>query len=183
MKRIAVLIVFLLLATGTVAAADRALVAIGLSYMLPSDPGYREIYGSRVFYPEAWAGVRVLKGFHIFGGYGWFTKNGTTPELGLEAKSTQQLVWAGFGYIGSAAETVLFKLEAGPAYIGYKEESMGLTVSGSQLGFRAGLGLLFLGETVFTGLDLGFVGASDTVDDVKIKLGGFKATVSVGARF
>lgn len=182
MRRTAALIVFLLLAAVTAPAADRVLVAAGLSYMLPADAGYKEIYGSRVFYPEAWAGVRVFRGFHLLAGYGWFTKNGTTPELGLEARSTQRLLWAGLGYVGSAARTVLFKFEAGPATIGYKEESMDVAVSGSRLGFRAGFGLIFLGQTVFTGLDLGYIGASDTVEDVKIKLGGFKATVSIGAR-
>ena len=182
MKRSAALVVFLLLAAGAVPAADRVLVAVGLSYMLPSDAGYREIYGSRVFFPEAWAGVRVFRGFHLLGGFGWFTKSGTTPELGLEAKSTQRLLWTGLGYVGTVARTVRFKVEAGPASIGYKEEAMDLVVSGSRLGFRAGFGLLFLGQTVFTGLDLGYIGASDTVEDVRIKLGGFKATISIGAR-
>jgi len=182
MKRGAAVIVFLLLAAGAAAAADRVLIAAGLSYMLPADSGYKEVYGSTIFYPEAWAGFRVFQGFHFLGGYGWMTKSGTTPELGLEAKSTQSFLWAGLGYVGTAARTVLFKLEAGPASVGYKEESMGLTVSGSRIGFRAGFGLIFLGQTVFTSFDLGYIGASATVEDVEIKLGGFKATVSIGAR-
>ena len=183
MRKRAALVVFLLLAAGTAAAADRVLIAAGVSYMQPADSGYREVYGSRVFYPEAWAGVRLFRGFHLLAGYGWFTKNGTTPELELPAKSTQRLLWAGLGYLGTVARTVLFKVEAGPASIGYKEKAMDLVVSGSALGFRAGFGLIFLGNIVFTGLDLGYTGASDTVEDVKIKLGGFKASVSVGARF
>ena len=183
MRKHAALFVILLLAAGSAAAADRVLVAAGMSYLLPADPGYKEIYGARAFYPEAWAGVRVFHGVHVMGGFGWLRKNGTTPELGLPAKSTQTFLWAGLGYIGAVHRSILFKVEAGPASIGYKEEALDLAVSGSGLGFRGGFGLIFLGETVFTALDIGYIGASDTFEDVRIKLGGFKATLSVGARF
>jgi hypothetical protein len=77
---------------------------------------------------------------------------------------------------------VQFKFEVGAAGIGYREEAMGLVVSGSRLGIRAGAGLLFLSRTLFTGLDLGYLGASATVEDVPIKLGGFRASVCVGVR-
>jgi hypothetical protein len=101
----------------------------------------------------------------------------------LPAKSTQTFLWAGLGYVGEVNRSILFKVEAGPARIGYKEEALDLDVSGSAIGFRGGFGLIFLGQTVFTALDLGYIGASDTFEDVRIKLGGFKATLSVGARF
>jgi hypothetical protein len=182
MKKSAALIILSLLAAGTAAASDRLLVAAGVSYLLPADSGFKDVYGSRVFYPEAWAGVRVFRGVHVLGGFGWFTKKGTTPELELPAKSTQRLLWAGLGYVGEVNRSILFKVEAGPARIGYKEEALDLSVSGSALGFRAGFGLIFLGEAVFTALDIGYIGASDTVGDVPIKLGGFKATLSVGVR-
>ncbi len=182
MRRVAVLIALCLFSAAAAPAADRLMLAIGVSYLQPSDSGYREIYGDKVFAPEAWAGLRVYKGLHAFAGYGWFTKNGATPELGLEAKSTQRYFWAGFGYVGRVADMVRFKLEAGAASIGYREEAMELTVSGSRLGIRAGAGLLFLSRTLFTGLDLGYLGASDNVDGVPIKLGGFKASLCVGVR-
>lgn len=182
MRRFAVIIVFLLLAAGTVSAADRLMLAVGVSYLQPADSGYREIYGDKVFAPEAWAGVNIYRGLHAFVGYGWFEKNGTTPDLGLEAKSTQRYFWAGLGYVGRVADMVRLKFEAGAVSIGYREEAMGLIVSGSRLGIRAGAGLLFLSRTLFTGLDLGYLGASATVEDVPIKLGGFKASVCVGVR-
>lgn len=183
MRKHAALVVLLFLAAGASAAADRVLVAAGVSYLLPADPGYKEIYGARAFYPEAWAGVRVIHGVHVMGGFGWLRKNGTTPELELPAKSTQTLLWGGLGYVGEVNRSILFKVEAGPARIGYKEEALDLVVSGSGIGFHGGFGLIFLGQTVFTALDLGYIGASDTYEDVRIKLGGFKATLSVGARF
>ncbi len=182
MKRIVILIALGLFLAAAAPAADRLMVAAGLNYMQPSDSGYRAIYGDHVFYPEAWAGVRVFRGLHVFAGCGWLTKNGLTPDLELEAKSTQRFFWAGLGYVGRVADMVQFKFEAGAAGIGYREEAMGLIVSGSRLGIRAGAGLLFLSRTLFTGLDLGYLGASATVEDVPIKLGGFKASVCVGVR-
>jgi hypothetical protein len=182
MKRVAIVIALGLFLAAAAPAADRLMIAAGVSYLQPADSSYRAIYGDHVFYPEAWAGVRVFRGLHVFAGYGWLTKNGLTPDLELEAKSTQRFLWAGIGYVGTVAQMVRFKFEAGAASIGYREEAMGLIVSGSRLGVRAGAGLLFLSRTLFTGLDLGYLGASDTVEDVKIKLGGFKASVCVGVR-
>jgi len=182
MKRIAILIALGFFLAPAAPAADRLMVAAGLNYMQPSDSGYRAIYGDHVFYPEAWAGVRVFRGLHVFAGCGWLTKNGLTPDLELEAKSTQRYFWAGLGYVGRVADMVRFKFEAEAASIGYREEAMGLIVSGSRLGIRAGAGLLFLSRTLFTGLDLGYLGASAAVEDVPIKLGGFKASVCVGVR-
>ena len=182
MKRVAIIIVLGLFLAAAAPAADRWMVAVGVNYLQPADSGYRETYGDKIFAPEAWAGVGISRGLHAFAGYGWFTKNGTTPELGLEAKSTQRYFWAGLGYVGRVADMVRFKLEAGAASIGYREEAMELTVSGSRLGIRAGAGLLFLSRTLFTGLDLGYLGASDNVEGVPIKLGGFKASLCVGVR-
>jgi hypothetical protein len=182
MRRVAVVIALWLFSAAAAPAADRLMLAIGVSYLQPSDSGYREIYGDKVFAPEAWAGVSVYRGLHAFVGYGWFEKKGTTPDLELEAKSTQRYFWAGLGYVGKVADLVRFKFEAGAAGIGYREEAMGLTISGSRLGLRVGAGLLFLSRTLFTGLDLGYLGASDNVDGVPIKLGGFKASLCVGVR-
>jgi hypothetical protein len=182
MKRVALIIALGLFLAAAAPAADRLMLAAGLNYMQPADSGYREIYSYKVFYPEAWAGVQVFRGLHVFAGYGWLTKNGLTRDLEQEAKSTQRFIWAGVGYLGTVSRMVRFKIEAGAASIGYREEAMGLTVSGSRLGIRAGGGLLFLFRTLFTGLDMGYVGASATVEDVRIKLGGFKASVCVGVR-
>ena len=182
MKRAVLAVLAGLVLVAAAPAADRFLIAAAGSYLRPSDPGFREIYGAGVFAPGAWAGVRVVKGLHAFAGYEWSTKHGTTPELGLEAKSTQRAIWAGLGYVVRVADLVQFKVEAGGASIGYTEEAMELTISGSALGFRAGAGFLFLSRVLFTEFSLGYLGASDTVEDVPIKLGGFKATLCVGVR-
>lgn len=182
MKKPAAFIMIMLAAAAAAPAADRVMISIGISRLQPADPGFREIYGGRVFHPEASVGARVAGSLFLTAGGGWFTKTGETPDLGLDAKSSQRFLWAGLSYVGPVSGALKFKVEAGAAHIGFKEEAMEITVSGSRLGFRAGFGLLVMGGPFFAGLDLGYLAAAGTIEDVKIKLGGPKASFSIGLR-
>lgn len=178
-----ILLVILLLAAGTAFAGDRVFFSAGLAYLHPADSGYREVYGSQVLYPEFQAGVRLFRGLYVTGGFGTFSKNGSTPELELPAKSTQSFFTAGLAYIATVSGAFGLKLEAGAVQFSFKEEAMETSVSGSKLGFQAGMGLLWMGKVVFAGVNLGYLSASDTVEDVPIKLGGAKGSVCLGVRF
>jgi hypothetical protein len=116
------------------------------------------------------------------GGFATFTKNGKTPELQLPAKSTQNFFTAGLAYIAPVSGRLMVKVEAGAADVRYKEEALGLTVSGSKAGFYGGMGLLVMSKVVFAGADLGYLSASGTAGDVKIKLGGARASLYLGVR-
>lgn len=181
MKRAAVFLM-IVLSAGAAPAADRLMVSIGIGCLQPADAAYREIYGSKVFFPEAAAGVRFAGNLYIVGGYGWFARTGKTPDLGLDARSSQRFLWAGLGFVGPVAKGLEFKIEAGAAGIFFKEEAMEIIVSGSRLGFLAGAGLLVSRGPFFAGLDMGYVAGAGTVEDVKIKLGGPKASFSLGFR-
>jgi hypothetical protein len=181
MKRIW-LIVILFSTAGAAFAADHALISAGVSVLQPADSGYREVYGQRVFYPEVQAGVRLVRGLYLMGGFGMLTKKGETPELRLDAKSTQMFFSAGLAYILPISASFRFKVAAGVADISYKEEAMGLTISGSKLGYQAEMGLLLMGEVLFAGVHIGYLSASDAVEDVKIKLGGARAGLCLGFR-
>jgi hypothetical protein len=176
------LAVIVLFIPGRLAAADHAFVSVGMGYLLPADSGYKDVYGSQVFYPDVRAGVRLVRGLYLTGGFATFTKNGETPDLHLPAKSTQNFFTAGLAYITPVSGRLMVKVEAGAADVRYKEEALGLTVSGSKVGFHAGMGLLVMGKVAFAGADLGYLSASDMVGDVKIKLGGARASLYVGIR-
>jgi len=181
MKRMS-LILILLFCAGAAFSADRLLVSAGVSYLQAADSGYKEIYGQSLFYPEARVGVRLVRGLHFMAGFGMLSKKGETPDLHLPAKSTQRFFTGGLAYLIPASGAVLFKVEAGVADISYKEEAMDLMVKGSKLGYQAELGLLILGNVLFTEVNLGYLSAADTVDGVKIKLGGARASLCVGFR-
>ena len=183
-KRQAILIIGLLtIAAGVAPAADHAFISAGMGYLLPADSGYKDVYGSQVFYPEFQAGVRLSRGLYVVAGFGTFTKNGETPELHLPARSTQSFFSAGLAYIATISGRLKVKVEAGAADMRFKEAAMETSVSGSKLGFEAGMGFLVMAKVVFAGMNLGYITASDTVGDVKIKLGGARASLCLGVRF
>ncbi|MGZ7046387.1 MAG: hypothetical protein ACXVJK_08685 [Candidatus Aminicenantales bacterium] len=181
MKRTS-LVLILLFCAGTAFSADRLLVSAGLNYLQTADSGYKGVYGQSLFYPDARVGVRIVRGLHAVAGFGFLTKKGETPDLHLPAKSTQMFYSAGLAYIANVGGMVNFKVEAGVADISYKEEAMDLIVKGSKLGYQAELGLLIMGDVAFTEIDLGYVGAADTVAGVNIKLGGARAALRIGFR-
>jgi hypothetical protein len=183
MKKLTIpLLVLVFIAAGPAGASDRVLLSAGVAYLQPADSGYKDVYGSQVFYPEFQAGVRFFHGLYVMGGFGTFTKNGQTPDLHLPAKSTQSFFTAGLAYIATVSGSLKFKLEGGAADVRFKEEAMEMTVSGSKLGFHAGMGLLVMGKIAFAGVNLGYLSASGMVGDVKIKLGGARASLCLGVR-
>jgi hypothetical protein len=182
MKHWTILLGFLATAATPLAAADHAFVSAGMGYLQPADPGFKDVYGSRVFYPEFQAGARLYRGLYVVGGFGTFTKNGETPDLHLPAKSSQSFFTAGLAYIATVSGRLKVKLEAGAAEMRYKEEAMETVASGSKLGFEAGMGFLVTAKVLFAGVNLGYITASDTVGDVRIKLGGARASVCLGVR-
>lgn len=183
MKRTSiVLLLILMFAAPAASAADHLIVSGGVSIMQPADSAYRDVYGSGVVYPEGAVGVRLYRDLYLMGGIGVMSKKGATPEIGFAAKSRQTFITAGLGYLAQVSGGLKWKIEAGIADIGYKETAMDLSVSGSSLGWQAETGLLLMGKVVFAGVTMGYISASDTVDEVKIKLGGVRASVSVGFR-
>lgn len=163
---------------------EKFMVSVVGNYLNPSDSGYKDIYGSDVFYPELKAGYKLYKGFYIWTGYGFFSKKGTTTELKQEAKSTQHFLSFGIGYDRKISEKFGYKAELGLLNASYKEEAMGEEVTGNSIGFGIEAGILYrVWSGFFVKISAGYLSASDKVEDVEIKLGGFKAGIGVEARF
>ncbi len=152
------------------------MVSVSGNYLVPSDSGYKDVYGDSVFYPELKAGYRVHKGFYVFAGYGFFTKKGTTLEFGQKSESTQNFLSLGIGYEGSISDRFGYKVELGLLHAKYREEAMGEEVSGSSTGFGGEVGFLYrIHSSIFAKAFAGYLRASDRIQDVAIELGGFKA--------
>ena len=160
------------------------MVSVSGNYLVPSDSGYKDIYGDSVFYPELKAGCTVYKGVYVFAGYGFFTRKGTTLEFGQKAESTQNFLSFGIGYEGSISDRFGYKLELGLLHAKYKEEAMGEEVSGSSTGFGGEAGFLYrIHSFLFAKVFAGYLRASDRIQDVAIELGGFKAGLGLEFRF
>lgn len=176
------LIIFVLCIS--VFSGEKFMVSVAGNYLTPSDSGYKDVYGSSVLLPEIKAGYKLYKGFFIWAGYGFFSKKGTTTELEQEAKSTQHFLSFGIGYDGKISKRFGYKAELGLLNASYKEEAFGEKVTDNSIGFGIETGILYrIWSGIFIKISAGYLSASDTVEDVKIKLGGFKAGIGLEARF
>jgi len=158
------------------------------NYLSPSDEDYKDTYGNGVFFPELKLDYQMGKNFSLWAGFGIISANGTTPVLGADAKSTQNLMSFGVGYNGDFSKKLGYKVELGAVYFSYKEEAMEVEVTGSAFGFRADAGVVYnITGTFFAEVIAGYLSANDTVtlegEDVDIKFGGLKAGIGLGIRF
>ena len=164
-------------------AGDSFLVSITGNYLVPADEGFKEIYGSSVFYPELKLGYKMSKSWLLWFRYGYLSANGTTPVLNREAKTTQHFLSGGPGYMGKISQKLFYTIEAGIFYVKFKEEALDEELSDSAIGFRIDGGLIYrLSQSFFVDMTLGYINASDTIEGLPtpVELGGFKAGIGLG---
>jgi len=165
-------------------AGERFMISVSGNYLLPSDTNFKDIYEKGLFYPELKAGFKVFKGLYLWAGYGFFSATGTTPVLKLEAKSSQKFLSGGAGYMIDIFKKFDFKVEVGLFHVSYTEESMGDKLSDFAIGYRIDGGMIFnLARIFFVEISLGYLTASDTIENFSIKLGGFRTGIGLGIKF
>jgi hypothetical protein len=168
----------------SVFSGEKFMISVSGNYLNPSDSGFKDVYGNSVYYPELKVGFKFYGDFYLWVGYGFFSKKGTTTELEQEAKSTQHFFSFGIGHDGKISEKLGYKVELGGFNADYKEEAMGEDVTGSSIGYAVETGILYrVWSSLFIKISAGYLSASDKVEEVEIKLGGFKAGIGVEARF
>jgi hypothetical protein len=153
-------------------------------YLAPNDQAFKEVYGQGGFVPEIRLQYDIGPAFYVWGGAGMFAKKGLTPQLQKEAKSRQTYLSLGGGYDVKLTEALHLRLGPGLFLASYKEEIGEEEQSGSSLGWRLDADLLYsLGERLLAGITAGYASASDTVENVSFKMGGFKVGATIGIRF
>lgn len=183
MKRITIIFLIILLTSVPVFSKESVWVSVTGSYLMSSDSGFKDIYGNGHIYPEIKAGIKIFKGFYSWVGYGFLSASGETLEyLKEEARTTQQFFSVGAGYKLPGKSGI--KVEAGLFSVHWKEEAMEEESSGSAFGFRIDSSILFdIGKSFFFEITAGYLHASDSVDNISIKLGGIKAGAGLGLKF
>lgn len=179
-----ILIVLVIGAMSPLAGQGKFMISINGDIMLPADGNYKDIYGDTMFFPELNLSLKISNGFYIWGGFGMVSETGETILLGLEAKSKQNFFSLGGGYNGVLSGNLEFFVDVGAVFVTYSEETMGDKISDDAFGFRVdGILLYRLGGGLLGGVNVGYVYASDTIEDVSIKLGGFKGGLTLAIRF
>jgi hypothetical protein len=163
------------LGSETVKKERKFMVQIYGQVFFPSDENFQDVYGSSVFLPGLKVGYRILDKIYIWLGYDYLFQKGTTPVLEEEAESCQHFISLGGGYQGRISSAVGYKAELGLCAVSYTEASMGEEVSDTAIGVLFDSGIIFkLGEKFFGMVQAGYGYASDRIEGVRIKLGGFR---------
>lgn len=155
-----------------------------LSYLGKDDAGFKEVYVSGGIQPGLRFEAVVWKGLSAYTAYGFFSKKGTTPVLKEKTKTTQHSFSLGAAWRGTLSEKMAWGVYAGLLYVSYREEALGDKIKGSATGVELGALLDYnLSESIFFLPFLSYLKTDDTIEDIRIKLGGFKAGIGLGFRF
>jgi hypothetical protein len=153
----------------------------------PADGDYRKLYGSTKFYPEITAELVVASGFSAWASLGRFSGSGVLEVFDERESlnSVQTILSFGAGFRRMLTDRFGAKVRIGLAWAGYKEEALGMEVTGSGLGMRLGAsGFYLFGRGLFGEAGLDWISASDeTEEGIKLKLGGLILSAGIGIRF
>lgn len=165
--------------------AGRWTVLARTALLFPADAEYRKIYGERRPYLELKVGADIARNLYLWGAWGSFGGTGTIPLVDEEAESSQNTLSFGAGFRLRITPRLGARAEVGFSRIGYKEKAMGLEVSGSGTGLRAGVaGFYIFSRTVFAEVGLDWARASSTTEDgLELRLGGWILGAGLGLRF
>ena len=188
MKKLILILAGVLVLIGSASAESRIFLSLGANLIRPTDTAYRGIYGNQVLYAEGALAIRTVAGLLVMGSYGQFARKGTTPDLGLEAKSKQGYFSAGLGYLQRVSSFLCVQGGAGVASISFREEALDTVITGSKMGLMAEIGAFLMPESTnfFLGVKVGYLSASisDAAPSIAgaqpIKLGGMKICACVG---
>ncbi|NIM11563.1 MAG: hypothetical protein GTO45_05665, partial [Candidatus Aminicenantes bacterium] len=169
-------------------------IAVTGNQMLPSEGSFDDVYGKSLFSPEIKAGYKFYRDFYVWGGYSFLSKNGKSyPEFKEPAKWEEKFLSLGLGYFGNFSITFGWKAEVGLIYVSFTEKMSQIeegevvdtfSESGNALGLRIGGASIFkFSDRLFTEISLGYLFASDKVNEISIKLGGLRAGIGLGVRF
>ncbi len=151
--------------------------------MIPSDSKFKNIYGSTIIYPRFKAAYKFGNHFYVFFGCGILKVSGKTPTLKAKADSKHKICQIALGYEGDISKKIQFRLELGGANLNYSETAFGKTVDGSKIGLSVGGSIVYnFSNSFFTTFNIGYMGASDKVNDKNIKLGGIHTGIGIGVR-
>lgn len=165
-------------------------ISIAGNYMIPSENSFSDIYGNGMIGPEIRAGYKLFRTLYLWGGYGFFSKKGTwSPDENkvVQTKWKQDFLSLGLGYNLNISIKLDCKAEVGVIYANYTEkwlEPENDSVSVKAVGVRiGGAGVFKISDRLFTELSVGYLFASDTIDDISIKLGGLRTGIGLGLKF
>jgi hypothetical protein len=154
------------------------------NYLRPAESGFSDIYGSGPIYPGVAGGYKFNRNWYIWGGYSFFSKKGKSAVLEKPSKWKQEYFSLGIGYYKNISIRVAGRVSVGAMVVRFSEEAFGDKVTANTFGVELeAAGIYKISQLLFTEITLGYLVASDTVEEISINLGGVRAGVGLGLRF
>lgn len=187
MKRLLVLfLIIAILLPGILSGTEsgkKMFVEFQGNMVFPSDGNFKDIYGTSAIYIRGKSGYKIIGDLYLFFGCGVLNITGETPILKEEAKAKQKICIFGAGYEGSISKKISYRLEGGGSNFSYTEEALDEKVTGSKLGIMVNGSIVFdFSDRFYADFSVGYIGASDSVEGVGIKLGGIHTALGIGIR-
>lgn len=204
-KTLLVMMVITLVTTGV--AAKRFMFSVDGSYMALVDKNFKDLYGGKKYYPEAKLSFKLTGNLYFWGSFGFSSSSYTwkewsnkgVPVADLDGKSVANrfMYSGGLGFYVGYVEPGNFavKLELGACNINnrYKDTTTRIidqhitkevTKKENGIGYRGNFGVTYgLLKNIYSEISIGYLYATDRVDDQLIKLGGFRLSAGLGITF
>jgi hypothetical protein len=160
-------------------------VSIMGNYFKPADENFKSFYGENHYYPEFKLNLKLFNGLYLWSSFGYLSAEGTTiPQLNEKTEWKQAFLSFGGGYKAALSGKISSLFRLGGLYTKYKEEALETIIEDSAFGFVVSASLIYdISGTFYTELEVGYLSVSDTIDNVSIKLGGFKGGIGIGIKF
>ena len=183
---IPLILVFLFLPATVKGAKKKFFADLSVNLFSHSDTEFKKVYKSSITVPEIAIGYFFSGNFYIFGGFEFFSVDGSTPELNFDLKMDQKTFSLGGGYYKEFSEKLGLSGELGLAFISYTEESKDLELKSksSCTGFRLRGKLQYkISDLIGLYIKLGYTIAKDTIDDISKKFGGLSTGLGIKFSF
>jgi hypothetical protein len=155
--------------------------AVG-SYFMPSDQGFKEIYGGGTYFGGEIA-LNVGKGVGIWAGGHFFTRKGKTTFSQEDTEISISPVYGGLKFRVPKARVSPY-FAAGVGYFKYKETSPIGTVEKSDIGYIGQVGLILkIAGPLLIDMKGRYTFCKVKPVDIEANLGGFQGAVGLGFEF
>jgi hypothetical protein len=166
--------------------SGRFFTGIGVNLFYPSGSSFKEIYTSSITVPGFQLGYHLSKEFYLLTGFEWYSASGNTPAWDWDTELKQKIFSFGGGYLVYLSEKFRLSGDVSVIYLSYTEEikELALKQSNHCTGFRLDAGLWYrLSKHIRAKLSIGFDNAKDTVEDIRVNLGGLRSGIAIYLTF
>lgn len=162
----------------------KVFITVTGNYLILFEEAFDKIYGRKMFTSEITAGYKFSIGLFFWGGYGFYSKKGTSLTLKEPSKWEQHYESLGIGFYKNLSLRFGYDLKFGLTFIHYSEKAFNDKYSASALGYRFDGSVIFkITDHLFSQILVSGLFSNDKIDDISINIGGIKTGIGLGVRF